>query len=531
MSKKIWIAIFFITIYSYNVKSEEAFYPEVTFSRFRNQDSSQDYFFHTIERGQTVYSIAKMYGVTEDDIYQLNPGADTGIQADKQLKIPQKSGSYLYHTIQPKETLYSVSKNYYMQGEDIIEANPGLSVATFTIGKIIRIPTNKVTTPPDEENETYNKLLTNTLLNQSKTGEEIRTVKVALLLPFRLNEGITPENAGNDRMVEYYEGFLLALEDLKKQGISVNLQVYDTGLKTDMIPSILEKETMKEVNLIIGGLTAEQIKSISRFAQSNNIPYVIPVTSNSEEPLNNFSVFQINTPQSYLYSKASDAFCNQYQHSNIVFYISDSDKNKLDFIRLLQKDLTSRNISYQVITDNRYLSSEIRRSLDDSKNNVFVPSDDTAETFELLAALRTVKETEPNTSLSLFGYPAWQAYASDVSADFSLLNTAFFSVYYANPTSPKVKAFYGRYARWYGRELISIYPKYGLLGYDTGMFFIQLLNRYGTAYAAHVNEMNYSGIQTDFHFERANNWGGFINTNLYFVEFNPDFTINAKQIK
>ena len=29
-------------------------------------------FFHTIERGQTVYAIATMYGVTPDDIYRLN---------------------------------------------------------------------------------------------------------------------------------------------------------------------------------------------------------------------------------------------------------------------------------------------------------------------------------------------------------------------------------------------------------------------------------------------------------------------------
>ena len=30
-------------------------------------------FYHTIERGQTVYAIATMYGVSVDDIYRLNP--------------------------------------------------------------------------------------------------------------------------------------------------------------------------------------------------------------------------------------------------------------------------------------------------------------------------------------------------------------------------------------------------------------------------------------------------------------------------
>lgn len=43
-------------------------------------------FFHTIERGQTVYAIATMYGVTPDDIYRLNPDSKEGIKAGATLK-------------------------------------------------------------------------------------------------------------------------------------------------------------------------------------------------------------------------------------------------------------------------------------------------------------------------------------------------------------------------------------------------------------------------------------------------------------
>ena len=97
-------------------------------------------FYHTIERGQTVYSIATMYGVTVDDIYRLNPESRESIKAGATLKIPQKDVSsapmgnaednYLYHTIQPKETLYSLSVRYKVPGPDIIAANPGLSVSS-----------------------------------------------------------------------------------------------------------------------------------------------------------------------------------------------------------------------------------------------------------------------------------------------------------------------------------------------------------------------------------------------------------------
>ena len=82
-------------------------------------EQGNNVFYHTIERGQTVYAIATMYGVTTEDIYRLNPDSKKGIKAGSTLKIPQRDqasntatkpvGNYTFHTIQPKETLYSLS--------------------------------------------------------------------------------------------------------------------------------------------------------------------------------------------------------------------------------------------------------------------------------------------------------------------------------------------------------------------------------------------------------------------------------------
>lgn len=524
-SERLLIILLLFSFQLYNVKSEEAFYQETTFLAQNN-----DFFLHTVERGQTVYSISKMYNVKEKDIYQLNPGSEQGIQAGSQLKIPQESGSYFYHTIQPKETLYSVSKRYYMTGNDIITANPGLSVETFTIGKTIRIPINQVTNPL-EGNEEYNQRITNSLLNFSKKGQDIKTIRVALLLPIGLKEGTNVSNAAGKRMVEYYEGVLLALEDLKKNKISVDLQIFDTGTKTDIIPGILKKESLKNINLIIGGLSDPQIKLISNFAYENNIPYVIPFSSNSDETLSKYNVYQVNAPHSYRDTKASAAFCNKYKNSNIVFYTPEGKNNNMGLIETIQKDLNSRNIPYHVIKSTNP-ATEITQIIDETKNNVFIPSDDNHNTVlnNLIAPLKIIKENNPEISISLFGHPSWQALSTERADDFFKLNVTFYSVFYANPTSPEVRSFHNRYIRWYSRELINIFPKYGMLGYDTTLFFIQLLNKYGTTYDLNINKLNYKGVQTDFHFERVNNWGGFINTNLYLVEFNADFRIISTQI-
>ena len=151
----IYALTFFLSLSSVTVYSQKNNKQVI----FTNEQGS-DIFYHTIERGQTVYAIATMYGVSVEDIYRLNPESKEGIKAGSTLRIPQKDSAiapsgkadnYTYHTIQPKETLYSLSIKYSVPATDIIAANPGLSTSTFTIGKNIRIPPTRLETLPTTE--------------------------------------------------------------------------------------------------------------------------------------------------------------------------------------------------------------------------------------------------------------------------------------------------------------------------------------------------------------------------------------------
>ena len=528
MSKRLFILLAILTVSSYNVKSKDAFYPEPTF--FTQDD---DFFLHTIERGQTVYSIAIMYNVTVEDIYRLNPGSRKVIRAGEVLKIPQKSSSYIYHTIQPQETLYGLSQKFHMKGEDIIAANPGLSVKTFTIGKIIRIPTNLVTTPIQGGNEAANSSRTNSLLTQTYPSNEVDNIKIALFLPFGTKDAAVQKTVQN-QVVEYYEGFLLALEDLKKERISVHVRPYDTGTGVKELQDSLKKKEMKDIDLLIGGLSDEQIMLLSRFAKENNIPYVIPFAPLSNEPVNNPNVYQINTPQSYMYSKASLAFINKYGNNNNIIIVSDSSAfNKKEFTDLLKQDLQDRNIAYKSVSFGSNFYNDITASLNRNQTNVIVPSDDSAETLsKIIPLLESIADSQPDLSLALFGYSRWQSLSAKYSSDFFRLNTTFFTLFYADPTSQDVKDFNSTFYKWYTRVLDnSSFPKFGILGYDMGMYFIRLIHTYGSPFYSHINDLKYNGLQTDFYFERLNNWGGFINTNMYLISYNSDYSITKNLVK
>ena len=97
-------------------------------------------------KGQSLYSISKMYNVTTSDIIRLNPGCDEKSMPDrpsKSLLGKESQKGETFHTIQAGETLYKLTTMYNVSAKDICEANPGLSAENFRIGQVILIPQKK----------------------------------------------------------------------------------------------------------------------------------------------------------------------------------------------------------------------------------------------------------------------------------------------------------------------------------------------------------------------------------------------------
>lgn len=108
-----------------------------------NAQENQTYILHTIEKGQSLYSIASMYGVSQADIVKMNPGSDEKIYIGHTLRIPRNttgSQKETFHTIEAGETLYRLTVKYNVSAKAICDANPGLSAENFRIGQVIRIP-------------------------------------------------------------------------------------------------------------------------------------------------------------------------------------------------------------------------------------------------------------------------------------------------------------------------------------------------------------------------------------------------------
>lgn len=112
---------------------------------------AQNYTKHKVAKGETITQIAQKYKVTPYDIYKLNPDSQNGIQPDAILLIPKsiekevkndavKSSSTKIHEVQPKQTLYSISKEYNVSIEELQEENPFLKTDGLQPGQKLTIP-------------------------------------------------------------------------------------------------------------------------------------------------------------------------------------------------------------------------------------------------------------------------------------------------------------------------------------------------------------------------------------------------------
>ena len=164
--------------------------------------------------------------------------------------------------------------------------------------------------------------------------------------------------------------------------------------------------------------------------------------------------------------------------------------------------------------------------LDDTKDNILIPaSGDIGVLGQVLGALNELKESNPEFNIDLFGYPEWQTYEYNYLRDFHNHGTYIYSSFYVNRNAKETVDFRDSFSKWYKKDLQKTYPQYAMLGYDTGLFFLTALHKYGRNFETKLNSVSVNSIQFAFNFERANNWSGFINTGLYLVNYDTNSRI------
>lgn len=563
---------------------------------------------HTVAQGQTLYSISKLYNTTVDEIIKFNPGSAEKLSIGQKLIIPKNSKgkenkNVKTHTIQQGETLYRLSKMYNVTTDELCAANPDISINNFRAGETIVIPVKGNTakdsaTPaaprqsPNEEKKpvivgthkvqrkeniesicriygiTKEDLIkANPILQEIKLKRKMvlhipapsarpaekeiaveekkqeitetinkginddKVLNVAVVLSFLL-DSYAPKEQG--RMVEYYQGFLMAVEQLKREGYSFVINTYDAGQKDRSLDSLLSSSAFNDVELIIGASYPKHCKELARFAKEREIPLLIPFSSKKDEAIGNPTVYVANGIQSFILPQISSCFVKTFPNANVIFVEDTTDNNKKEFVKSLTAELTKESIPYttlpmELISNGDTVLNTLSNAYIEEREFVFIPTSSSAATLNtLLPSLLHARSIDSLNvaKFKLFGYPEWQIHAKDTRELMYEVDTYFYATFYSHYALPRVAEFQEDFIRWYNRGIQNIYPRYGMLGYDTGYFFLLAASLYGNRMHENIDRIPFNPVQSDFKFERISEKDGFINKKFFFIHFCPEYYID-----
>ncbi|MCW3785447.1 LysM peptidoglycan-binding domain-containing protein [Plebeiibacterium sediminum] len=553
----------------------------------------EQYIYHRVQAGDTFYSISNKYNITKEAVYNANPDLNPDDLALGYLvRIPKaeisreeqrisQNDDFKVHIVKRKETVYSIANKYNINVEDIEMANPTLILTNIKKGTKLIIPSPEYIARIKQEEVTEKQDLTQERVVRNMDSIFVdcgsydyntlkETISVAVMLPFDveatkkaniITKIVDDEEVEVDRdepilssrsrtFVEFYEGMLLALDSIKKQGVNVQVFTYDTAPDTNKVKQILAQPELKSVDFIIGPAFTSNLKLVSDFSYEHGIKLIYPLSNKNPEIKRNPYLIQVNTPDSLMYDKYVSYIVNKSQGSRILvlkskepeslenqFCSALKDKLYMDYIpKGLSPNYMEVSFSQQdVQAIDALLDSEI-------PNLVVIPSPKEADISKILTTLHGVVELSSDKQVKLIGFGDWLKYQTINAEEIHDLNTDILTSYALDYDDTVTNEFLTKYRSWFNTEPFAVAPyfirpgknskfsKYGIWGFDVTYYFMSARVKYGKEFEYCLPDFKSKQVQFNFDFERIENWGGIYNRGLCVLTFNSDLKVLRKKL-
>lgn len=533
---------------------------------------------HVVRRGETVYGLAKMYGVTIDDIYQANPGSKLGIRRDQVIVIPQKAkdindgDSFFFYQIKPGDTLKGIADAYNTSVAQLLGDNKGLSDSNFEVGAVIRVAVDAnagnvatetvekteldhIDTFTADKDDTWETLAEKTGVDAEKLMEANQGTKlkknVEISVPVIETTSIevetevsdARENTSDGRREIYNEVHGLAsAEDAGEQvRARIALLIEDPMSKRD-------NEFTRGAFLALDELASD--RRISLKVVQDNVP--------SDSLVKSFDDFGAEVVIA-TYEKNFPEWLSKYGEKNGVEIVNAFDvKNEYylenpSMIHLLTPsayfydevaEWLGRNLGDNILVmvgkeDSADGIAECLIAKRGSENVLKVVPEQIEEmplksgesylfygyasgkddVVKMLDAIEMLKDNNPGADVKVMGRPNWITMADALGEKFTRCDVYFPSRFYFDHTGDSGKEFITKYTAQYGHGPIRSYPTYAVAGYD-------ILNYFASGLTVNDGDFNLSipdrqEIQTPISLRRVGNWGGFFNPAVYMIRYAP----------
>ena len=512
-------------------KNDELRIPVFKITKVEAKSTTKTY---VVQPKEGKWRVAYKFGITVSELEALNPGMGDSLQDGQQVYVPNIGGAeekeidekYSYYKVLPKEGFYRLKLKLGLEQDELEALNPDLKETGLKDGMVLKIPyTNKVL---GSETATATQVnLENRIINK-------KMKHIAVMLPFRLNRvnfdslRNTKSSIKTDQYLnaslDFYSGVLIALDSLKKLGVSLKVDVYDTRYQVSEVIKILNENNFKDVDAVIGPLTPETFEKVATELKGMNVPVVSPIGTNLTLYDN---VFQSRPSDDLLKSKLINYVKADSLPKNIVIIsdtknsaIANEIKREFNSARMVfsRKNKEGSDVNFVYVED-------IRGTLKPGKNYVFLETLNegfASNVTSILASLSQKAENNPS--------------AIEIILVTTNFNPAFEGDQVSNEHLAKLQLHYATTSKSYKEEdrnsfvvnytkTYNITPnKRAVKGFDLTMDVVLRLVTADDLYMSVNNAPLTEYIENKFSYKKKL-FGGYFNDAVYLVKYDYDLSI------
>ena len=293
-----------------------------------------------------------------------------------------------------------------------------------------------------------------------------------ILLPLDI-ETLDPERPRkNQYALDIYQGMKMAKSSLLKEGISINFFTYDVGNNTDEMLELVNNESFKKMDLLVGPLYTETNKVATAYCENYQIPIVNPM-SNNRRILDEYNLSFLAQPSAEMQAlKASDFVRRQaFLGRNTAIYYTDSPNDSTmaaTYRNQMQK------VGYEIVKFEKIqsYSDDIVSKLPLNKvSHIFMATSDKKAGLSMITALNKKDYMSPLITTA-------EAFNTSNLSNGTLSGREVYCIdpEFVDLDKPEVDNFRKDYLAKYG--IIPSY--YAFHGYDLALFWGRIMGRNGS---------------------------------------------------
>lgn len=520
--------------------STTAFAQSYTASQKTCVINGKKYFLHKVERGQSLYGIAKLYNTDLNTLILENPGAIDGIRHGQELKIPAEKpkpqltagdlDKFVLHNVAKGETIFSITQKYQVTEQQLSLLNPelknglkeGLVLKIREKAKASVVPTTSVvssvtsgTVVPDSAS----------LPTFDKPRKASYTIGV--FLPFSLRDAETLNidelvvNKQNFPMeqqlsIDFYEGLQRAADSLKGADFSVNLKLFDVGERDSLqVYKCTRDENFKHLDLIIGPIFNSPFRIISAEAKKLQIPCVSPLTQHNKVLFENTCASK-TTPSNNTLLAGLATFCldSLLAHNLVLIntgYAKDQPAIKY-FKHIFNEKALARGLK-DTLPEVRGIGGAKTAYKADKLNYYIVLSEYETPVSDFITHLNMFADKKEN--LRVIGLRKWIALDNldlEYLNRFQLMFPAPYFIDYENEFIKKL-------ARLYRDKYYTDASDHYFYAADVGLYYFEQLRALGPAFCMQLDTLMKKGPLVDYSFYHPNAQTGFENQAVQIIRY------------